>query len=64
MAKKITIYSSKSMKNLCERLEKIADKIEEKENRSMVRTAWNFVSKKPVIGKESVTKKVMRKFKK
>lgn len=64
MRKKITIYSSKSMKDLCERMEKIADKIEEKENRSMAKSAWNFVSKKPVIGKESITKKVMRKIKK
>ena len=38
--------------------------MEEKENRSMTRSAWNFVSKKPVVGKESITKKVMRKLKK
>ena len=62
--KKITIYSSKSMKDLCERMERIADKIEEKENRSMTRSAWNFVSKKPIVGKESITKKVIRKLKK
>ncbi len=62
--KKITIYSSKIMKDLCDRMERITDKIEEKENRSMTRSAWNFISKKPVVGKESITKKVMRKIKK
>jgi intergrase/recombinase len=64
MGKKVTIYSGKSMKNTLERLQRIADKIEEKENRSMARSVLNFVTKKPVIGKESITKKVMRKLKK
>ena len=64
MKNKMTIYSSKSMKDLCERMERLVDRIEEKENRSMARSTWNFMSKKPIIGKESVTKKIMRKFKK
>jgi len=64
MRKKITIYSSKSMKDLCDRMGKIADRIEAKENQSMVRAMWNIASKKPIIGKESITKKVIRKLKK
>ena len=64
MKKKITIYSNKSMKDLCDRMECIVERAEEKENRSMAKSVLNFVTKKPVIGKESITKKVMRKFKK
>ena len=64
MKKKITIYSSKSIKNLCDRMERIVERAEEKENRSMAKSVLNFVTKKPVIGKESITKKVMRKLKK
>ena len=51
MRKKITIYSSKNMQDLCARIESIADKMEERENRSMVRSMWNILTKKPVIGK-------------
>ncbi len=64
MRKKITLYSSDSIKALCDRMERIVDRAEEKENRSMSRAAWTFVSKKPIVGKESITKKMMRKLKK
>lgn len=51
MSKKIIVYSSESMKQTHDRLKILADKMEERENRSMVRSMWNILTKKPVIGK-------------
>ena len=52
MRKKITIYSSESVKNTHDRLKKLVDKIEEKENRSIMRSLWNILAEKPFIGKK------------
>ena len=49
--KKIIIYSGESMKETHDRLKKLADKMEGREDRSMVRSMWNVLTKKPVIGK-------------
>ena len=48
---KVTIVSGKSLKDALEQMQRVADKLEERENRSMVRSMWDFVAKKPVIGK-------------
>ena len=48
---KMTLVSSKSMGDMLEKMERIVDNLDEKENRSMVRAVWDFVAKKPVIGK-------------
>lgn len=48
---KMTLISGKSMGDMLEKMDKIVNKMEERENRSMVRAVWDFVAKKPVIGK-------------
>ena len=48
---KMTLASGKSMKDILTQMQRVADGLEEKENRSMVRAMWDFVAKKPVIGK-------------
>ena len=48
---KFRVYSSDSVKTLCERAEKAIEILEEKENRSVMRTLWDGLTKKPVIGK-------------
>ena len=50
MAKKITIYSGENMKNTLEQIKRIANRLEEKEDQSIVRSIWSIL-KKPVIGK-------------
>ena len=57
MGKKIIVYSGESMKETHDRLKQLADKIEERENRSMVRSMWNILTKKPVVGKPREKKK-------
>lgn len=57
MAKKIIVYSGESMKETHDRLKILSDKMEERENRSMVRSMWNIFTKKPVIGKPKEKKK-------
>ena len=48
---KVTVVSGKSMKDILEQMQLVVNKMEERENRSMARAAWDFVAKKPVIGK-------------
>lgn len=48
---KVTIASGKSLQDTLAQIQRVADKLEERENRSMVRAMWDFVAKKPVIGK-------------
>jgi ABC-type phosphonate transport system ATPase subunit len=48
---KMTLVSGKSMGDILKQMERVADRLEEKENRSMMRSMWDFVAKKPVIGK-------------
>jgi hypothetical protein len=55
--KKITVYSSESIKETHDRLKILTDKLEERENRSMGRSLWNMLTKKPVIGKPKGVKK-------
>lgn len=57
MGKTIIVYSGESMKETHERLKILADKMEERENRSMVRSTWNILTKKPFIGKPREKKK-------
>ena len=45
-----SIYSSKVIEDLLVRIEDLTERLERKENRSLARTAWDFL-KKPVIGK-------------
>ena len=47
---KRTIYSTKSVEELFKRLEILIEKQEARENKSLVRSALDFL-KKPVIGK-------------
>jgi hypothetical protein len=54
MGKKVTIYSGESVKNTLDQLKRIADKIEEKENRSIMRAFWSVLAEKPFIGKKRV----------
>ena len=51
MRMKFRLYSSDSVKTLCEKAEKSIERLEEKENRSVMRTLWDGLTKKPVIGK-------------
>lgn len=48
---KMTLVSGKSMGDILKQMERVADKLEEKENRSMARSVWDFIAKKPVVGK-------------
>ena len=57
MKKKMTVYSGEGIKETHDRLKVLTDKLEERENRSMVRSMWNFLTKKPVIGKARGKKK-------
>jgi hypothetical protein len=47
---KVTIISEKSLDDLLDRIDKAAAKQEEREDRSIARTIWDFLNK-PVIGK-------------
>lgn len=48
---KMTLLSDKSMIDILDKMQYVADKMEEKENRSMAAGLWDLVSKKPVWGK-------------
>jgi len=55
---KMTLTSGEGMKSILEeskqvlgQIKHMADKMEEKENRSMMRALWIGLTKKPVIGK-------------
>ena len=48
---KVTIVSGKSLKDTLEQIQRVADKLEERENRSMAASFWDFIAKKPVVGK-------------
>ena len=47
----ITIASEKTLKDTLSQLQHVVDKMDEKENRSMAAGLWEFIAKKPVIGK-------------
>ena len=51
MKKKITVYSGEGIRATHDRLKILTDKLEERENRSMMRSLWNILTKKPVVGK-------------
>ena len=60
---KVMVVSGETVKNMLEtnvrtleQIARIADRIEEKENRSMAKALWDGLTKKPVWGKREEAK--------